>query len=650
MADVTVTTHNIFGAAIVDMVVTATPNSTPFASGQNLIVSGAKSDKTDSNGQVLFSGMEAGVYTFTFEGRPDSIQKVVPDSASAFDFVDLDDYTGTNTSLSLPSATYVQRDGTNGFGIGSDAEGDMYYRNSSGNLVRLAVGTDDQVIKASGGVPVYANATGGGDVNGPASSTNGNLPSFNGTGGKTLQDSGIAAADVVTGSSTDTFTNKAFDANGTGNSLSNVETADLASGSKTGADSKLVTGTAGTNGDLAQWNGDGDLVDGPTPPSGSIVGTTDAQALTNKTVDDHLTVKEIAAPSTPSTGYGALYAKTDGKLYWKDDGGTESDLTASGGSSLPVDDTTAVVRDPVDNTKLARIDAEAISTGTTRVITMGDRDVDLASGGTFAEASHNHAASDINSGTLAHERGGLEADVSAYAGLVKISGGATSAVTAPSGTIVGTTDTQTLSGKSFSDHITVDEISAPGTPSTGKVAIYAKTDGKLYIKDDGGTETDLTSGGSGGGKIVQAVHAEDGTYASDSTAIPLDDTLPQNTEGYEVETVTITPTSATNYLYINAQTFMTSSSTTSRLVAALFKDSGADAIAVSSTYNANSANSSMQEISISCRILAGSTSAQTFKLRAGANTGTIYFHGDNSARLYGGKLLSFIRIFEVDES
>jgi hypothetical protein len=39
------------------------------------------------------------------------------------------------------------------------------------------------------------------------------------------------------------------------------------------------------------------------------------------------------------------------------------------------------------------------------------------------------AASDIASGTLVHERGGLEADVSAYSGLVKITGGATSAVT-----------------------------------------------------------------------------------------------------------------------------------------------------------------------------------------------------------------------------
>lgn len=45
-----------------------------------------------------------------------------------------------------------------------------------------------------------------------------------------------------------------------------------------------------------------------------------------------------------------------------------------------------------------------------------------------AQASHNHSASDINSGTLTHERGGLEADVSAYNGTLRISGGATSAL------------------------------------------------------------------------------------------------------------------------------------------------------------------------------------------------------------------------------
>jgi hypothetical protein len=48
--------------------------------------------------------------------------------------------------------------------------------------------------------------------------------------------------------------------------------------------------------------------------------------------------------------------------------------------------------------------------------------------GDFAAASHNHAASEITSGTLVHERGGLEADVSAYSGYVFIDSGSTSAI------------------------------------------------------------------------------------------------------------------------------------------------------------------------------------------------------------------------------
>lgn len=40
---------------------------------------------------------------------------------------------------------------------------------------------------------------------------------------------------------------------------------------------------------------------------------------------------------------------------------------------------------------------------------------------------------------------------------------------------------------------------APGAPTTGRVRVYAKADGKLYIKDDAGVETDLTAAGGGGG-------------------------------------------------------------------------------------------------------------------------------------------------------
>lgn len=48
-----------------------------------------------------------------------------------------------------------------------------------------------------------------------------------------------------------------------------------------------------------------------------------------------------------------------------------------GGGSLPVVDTTSIVEDPVDATKEMRIDVGAVSTGTVRVLTMPDADVNL---------------------------------------------------------------------------------------------------------------------------------------------------------------------------------------------------------------------------------------------------------------------------------
>lgn len=41
--------------------------------------------------------------------------------------------------------------------------------------------------------------------------------------------------------------------------------------------------------------------------------------------------------------------------------------------------------------------------------------------------------------------------------------------------------------------VILTEGAAPSTPSTGKVTIYAKTDGTLFIKDDAGTETQLAA-------------------------------------------------------------------------------------------------------------------------------------------------------------
>ena len=45
----------------------------------------------------------------------------------------------------------------------------------------------------------------------------------------------------------------------------------------------------------------------------------------------------------------------------------------------------------------------------------------------------------------------------------------------------------------MSKQVMTEQATAPDTPSSGKVIIYAKTDGLMYSKDDTGTETAMTN-------------------------------------------------------------------------------------------------------------------------------------------------------------
>lgn len=83
---------------------------------------------------------------------------------------------------------------------------------------------------------------------------------------------------------------------------------------------------------------------------------------------------QISAPGTVPSNEGYLYVKdvsgTTG-LFFKDDGQTETQLGAGGGGgdTLPIVDTTAVVKGSADATKLLRFEVDGFTTGTTRVIT-----------------------------------------------------------------------------------------------------------------------------------------------------------------------------------------------------------------------------------------------------------------------------------------
>ena len=82
-----------------------------------------------------------------------------------------------------------------GLAVGSDATGDIYYRNSCGFLARLGVGSNGQVLTTNGTIPSWGSAGGSGDFSGPGSSTDNAVVRFDGTGGKTGQNSGVTIDD-----------------------------------------------------------------------------------------------------------------------------------------------------------------------------------------------------------------------------------------------------------------------------------------------------------------------------------------------------------------------------------------------------------------------------------------------------------------------
>lgn len=147
--------------------------------------------------------------------------------------------------------------------------------------------------------------------------------------------------------------------------------------------------------------------------------------------------------------------------------------------------------------------------------------------------------------------------------------------------------------------------------------------------------------------VIQRVNTNYATSATGTTLIPVDDTIPQNTEGDEYITLSITPKSSSNVLIINCLlNISTSASGTVNLIAALFQDSTANAL--NAGWCTSVAANSPNQVHIQHIMLAGTTSATTFKIRAGGgSSGTLTINGAGGSRYLGGVLMSSLEIIEV---
>ena len=145
---------------------------------------------------------------------------------------------------------------------------------------------------------------------------------------------------------------------------------------------------------------------------------------------------------------------------------------------------------------------------------------------------------------------------------------------------------------------------------------------------------------------LQIVGNQTGAVATGTTIIPFDDTIPQNTEGDQYLTQSITPKSATSTLLIEV-VLLVSVASVNQVTVALFQDSNASAIAAVGNYVGTTANA-MDTVVFRHRMTSGTTSATTFNVRAGlSGAGTLTVNGAGGARRYGGVAVSSINIKEI---
>lgn len=139
--------------------------------------------------------------------------------------------------------------------------------------------------------------------------------------------------------------------------------------------------------------------------------------------------------------------------------------------------------------------------------------------------------------------------------------------------------------------------------------------------------------------VIQQKRSSTSALTINSTALPWDDTIPQQTEGDEILTVSITPTSSSSVLVVEATCMGAIDGVERKMGMAIFRDSTASAI--SATALNASADSSVSDYamsgSIKTFVSAGSTSSTTFKLRVGNENGAgSSVNGYDSGRIYGG--------------
>lgn len=221
----------------------------------------------------------------------------------------------------------------------------------------------------------------------------------------------------------------------------------------------------------------------------------------------------------------------------------------------------------------------------------------------------------------------------------------TSITIKPTGTMV------TLQTDSTASLVDGGNLKLAGTfQGAADSTITLRSDGTNWYEVSRSPGSTPTAANALSGSVIQMVNSQESAYDSGTTVMPYDDTIPQNTEGDEYLTLSITPSNASNLLQITAIVHG-GTTTNEKFVAALFQDSTAGALNAAVSTTSGTATDTTDQVILTHRMTAGTTSATTFKVRVGPySAATFHFNGSSGAstsRFLGGVLYSSITITEI---
>jgi len=179
------------------------------------------------------------------------------------------------------------------------------------------------------------------------------------------------------------------------------------------------------------------------------------------------------------------------------------------------------------------------------------------------------------------------------------------------------------------------------------------TAGQTLVTDGAGTVTWQTERSIG--EVAQYLYAANANVITVPTTpgMPWDDTIPQQSEGIEIITLTITPKSATNRLVFKASGWGMPE-TISQHTIALFQDTTNNALSANAIGSDNFPEPA--QIAFNYSMLAGTTSSTTFKIRIGrANGAQLYINAQrsgtpgNPTRVFGGTSVFTFEIWEITQ-